>query len=72
MGKWTKVTPTTLPIPGERVILCVDGHFVGEGWLRENKKDWVRYDELLTVEEIFHRPVSHWMPMPAPPGGDHE
>lgn len=70
MGKWIKVTPATLPIPGQRVILCVDGNFVGEGWLRENLKDWIRYDELLSVEEIFHRPVSHWMPMPTPPGGD--
>lgn len=53
MGKWTKVTPTTLPTPGERVLICVGEVFVGEGWLRENRTHWVRYDELPTVDEIF-------------------
>lgn len=59
-----------LPNPGERVIMCIGGTFVGEGWLRENGKDWIRYDELLPVDEIFHSPVTHWMPLPTPPGGD--
>lgn len=71
MGNWIKVSHR-LPNPVQRVLLCVDGTFVGEGWLRENQKEWARYDELLAVEEIFHRPVTHWMPMPAPPGGDGE
>lgn len=71
MGKWISVKKS-LPTPVQRVLLCIGGTFVGEGWLRENLKDWARYDELLTVEDIFHCPVTHWMPLPVPPGGDGE
>lgn len=69
MGKWIS-TSKELPTPGVRVLICVGEVYVGEGWLRENKVDWMRYDELLTVDEIFHHPVTHWMPLPLPPGGD--
>lgn len=69
MGKWISVSKQ-LPTPGQRVLFCLAHGFVGEGWLRENKRDWVRYDELPTVDEIFHQPVTHWMPMPCPAGGD--
>lgn len=69
MNRWISVSEA-LPEPLERVIMCVGGIFVGEGWLRENGDGWIRYDELLTVEEIFHYPVTHWMPLPSLPGGD--
>ena len=68
MGEWISVIDR-LPALGERVLLCVGGTFVGEGWWRENQT-WMRYDDLLPIEEIFHKPVTHWMPHPAPPGGD--
>jgi len=71
MGEWISVKKS-LPTPGVRVLMCIGEVFVGEGWLRANGRDWVRYDELPTVEDIFHHPVTHWQDLPLPPGGDNE
>lgn len=60
--EWIPVS-ARLPAPGERVLICLENGFVGEGYLMHKGK-WGRYDELGSVEEIFHCSVSHWMPMP--------
>lgn len=64
MQKWIPVA-TRLPSPGERVLICLERGFVGEAYLLYSGK-WGRYDELDSVEDIFHQQVSHWMPLPKP------
>lgn len=70
MQKWISVS-TQLPSPGKRVLICLDHGFVGEAYLLSSGK-WCRYDELACVEDIFHQQVTHWMPLPKGPKGDHD
>lgn len=70
MQKWISVS-TQLPSPGKRVLICLDHGFVGEAYLLHSGK-WGRYDELACVEDIFHQQVTHWMPLPKGPKGDHD
>lgn len=67
---WTPVA-AVLPKPGERVLICLENGFVGEGYLMHKGK-WGRYDELGSVEEIFHCSVVGWMPMPESMKGEAE
>lgn len=62
MQEWIPVS-TQLPIPGTRVLICLEHGFVGEAYRLPNGK-WGRYDELAPVEDIFHEQVTHWMPLP--------
>ena len=56
-----------LPDLGERVIICVGDAFVGEGYLKQDKK-WYRYCDFAPLENYMSHGVTAWMPMPRPPG----
>ena len=52
----------TLPIAGDRVLICVDGCFVCEAYLTAAKK-WERFG--VKIEGLFvGAEVTGWMPMP--------
>ena len=65
-NEWVSVEERQLE-PGQRVI-ATDGDFVGEAYVTENGL-WVRFAALLW-ETAFNSPVTHWMPLPAPPEGE--
>ena len=56
--------PDDTPELGERVIICVGYHFVGEGYLKQDGK-WYRYCDFEPLEQYMSQPVTGWMPMPA-------
>lgn len=66
-GKWVDLgkEPENLPEIGERVIICVGYVFVGEGYLKNDKK-WYRYCDFAPIDEYMSHPVTGWMPMPPP------
>ena len=65
---WNNLTihPDMLPSPGERVIICVGGSYVGEGYLKQDGK-WYRYCDFAPVEAYMSDPVTAWMDFPEPP-----
>lgn len=65
-NEWVSVEERQLE-PGQRVI-ATDGDFVGEAYVTESGL-WVRFAALLW-ETAFNSPVTHWMPLPAPPEGE--
>ena len=66
-GKWVDLgkEPENLPEIGEHVIICVGYVFVGEGYLKNDKK-WYRYCDLGPIESYMSHTVTGWMPMPPP------
>ena len=58
--------PKDRPDPGERVIICVDDAYVGEGYLKADGQ-WYRYDDLPPVESWMSGKVTAWTHMPEPP-----
>lgn len=66
-GKWVDLNkePENLPEIGERVIICVGYVFVGEGYLKNDKK-WYRYCDFAPIESYMSNQVTGWMPMPPP------
>lgn len=57
--------PDDLPEIGEHVIICVGYVFVGEGYLKNDKK-WYRYCDFGPIESYMSNQVTGWMPMPPP------
>lgn len=66
-GVWISVKDE-LPDFGERVIVT-DGVFVGEAYLKSNRK-WTRYYGE-DIGELFGN-MTHWLPMPVPPKKEKE
>ena len=62
-NEWRDATDTSNLEPGERVIICIEGFFVGEGWIGKNGK-WYRNG--LETEKYYGGKVTEWMPMPKP------
>lgn len=67
MGKWHDIekNPHDVPIPGERVIICISGGFVGEGYLKDDGC-WYRYCDFEPIENHMSGKVEAWMEMPKP------
>ncbi len=68
MPDWISVKDR-LPEPRE-MVLATSGKFAGEAyideaghWLRNYGSAWMT---------VFGRPVTHWCPLPEPPGGEVE
>ena len=59
-------TTDVLPEPGERVLICIGGVMVGEGWLG-NDGQWYRYCDLGPVDKYMNEKVMAWRKMPKPP-----
>ena len=59
--------PNDTPDPGERVIICVGEAFVGEGYLKNDKK-WYRYCDFGPVDSYMSESVTAWTRFPSAPG----
>lgn len=59
--KWISVEER-LPEIGRTVICCAKGYIplIGTGWYDANLNMW-------HLDFVNNRPVTHWMPLPAPP-----
>lgn len=62
MIEWISVNDK-LPRQGERVLACSD-KFVGEAYL-DAEGHWRRHYGFAWMT-AFGKPVTHWMPLPAP------
>ena len=60
---YTEDDPNDLPEPGERVIICVNNCFYGEGYLKEDKK-WYRYCDFAPLENYIRGGVTAWAYFP--------
>ena len=61
---WRSVNDTEGLQDGERVLLCLDKVFVGEGYRKKNGK-WYRYNEMgIDIETLFDAEVIGWAKMP--------
>lgn len=62
--RWISVD-TQRPECGRRVLVT-DGVFVGEAY-RTSADSWYRYDGI-AIRDCLGSVVTHWMPLPEPPG----
>lgn len=68
-GVWhiLKNNPRDLPELGERVIICVGLHLVGEGYLKQDENGevkWFRYCDFLPIERYMSKKVTKWQYFP--------
>ena len=58
--------PKDLPTPGDRVIICVQDIYVGEGYVKQNG-EWWRYCDFGPVERFMSGSVTAWTRFPDSP-----